>query len=57
VTPLKPEQNNSWNSFRRLIIWETRNSYTTLVGKPLGGRPRTRWENNNIEMFLREDER
>jgi hypothetical protein len=38
-------------------IWENRNSYKILVGKPEGkrtlGRPRSRWE-NNIRIDLRE---
>jgi hypothetical protein len=38
-------------------MWEMRNAYTIVVGKPEGkrplGRPRHRWE-DNIEMDLRE---
>jgi hypothetical protein len=38
-------------------MWEKRNAYRILVGKPEGkralGRPRSRWV-NNIKMYLRE---
>jgi hypothetical protein len=46
------------NTARQIArIWEKRNAYRILVGKPEGkrplGRPRYRWE-NNIRMELRE---
>jgi hypothetical protein len=40
-----------------IYLWETRNAYRILVGKPEGkkplGKPRRRWV-DNIKIYLRE---